>query len=157
VRIIQVILHHGPGFPQQEEAEKHAKKVVVVLRPMRELSRGFVTKSIIAVLAWLTALVSAFILFISPNSPVAPPGMLLVSTDLNCEWTLDGEPKEPLHPGMLARVRVALGKHLIRASTPDGQDTVELIAEVPAGQEIVQLGMNEVRQRRFAKGRREIQ
>ena len=62
--------------------------------------------------------------------PVLPKVWLLVSTDLDCVWKLDGETQPPLAAGGATKVQVELGKHLIDATTTDGIDQFRHLIEL---------------------------
>src|SRR5664279_6284046 len=49
---------------------------------------------------------------------------LLVTTDMDCNWKLDGRPMDPLEPYVSKVVPVSPGEHLIQAATTDGLATV---------------------------------
>jgi hypothetical protein len=49
---------------------------------------------------------------------------LLVSTDMDCNWKLDGQPMDPLKAGDSKVIPVSPGEHLIQAATTDGVATM---------------------------------
>jgi hypothetical protein len=49
---------------------------------------------------------------------------LLVTTDMDCNWKLDGQPMEPLNSGDSKVIPVSPGEHLIQAATTDGLATI---------------------------------
>jgi hypothetical protein len=70
----------------------------------------------------------------APSGAVAPKparATLLVTSDLNCTWTLDGKAQGELRADQPVTVAVGLGEHLVTAATADGgkdrwKGTVEL-------------------------------
>jgi hypothetical protein len=76
---------------------------------------------------------------------------LRVTTDLECDWKLDGASRGRLKAGDPKVVRTSLGKHLIQAVTTDGQDEWRKVINVPpGGQEVVEIELKAVRQGRLA-------
>jgi hypothetical protein len=64
---------------------------------------------------------------------------LLVKTDMDCNWKLDGRPMDPLKAVNSKVVPVSPGEHLIQAATADGVTKVRIKAEVDQGQKIVEI------------------
>src|ERR1035441_1377204 len=66
-------------------------------------------------------------------------GTLLVTTDLDCNWKLDGQPMDPLKADNSKVVPVSPGEHRIRAATTDGVTKIRIEAEVDQGQKMVEI------------------
>jgi hypothetical protein len=66
-------------------------------------------------------------------------GTLLVKTDMDCNWKLDGQPMDPLKPDDSKVVPVSPGEHLIRAATTDGVVKIRIKVEVDQGQNTVEI------------------
>jgi hypothetical protein len=64
---------------------------------------------------------------------------LLVTTDMDCNWKLDGRPMNPLKAGNPNAVPVSPGEHLIRAATTDGAAKIRIEAEVDQSQKMVEI------------------
>lgn len=64
---------------------------------------------------------------------------LLVTTDMDCNWKLDGQPMDPLKAGDSKVVPVSPGEHLIRAATTDGVVKIHTKVEVDQGQKMVEI------------------
>jgi len=62
-----------------------------------------------------------------PKSQITKPtsATVLVTCDLACNWTLDGEAKGRIEAGGSAKVKVELGQHIVIAVTEDGVDKVQ--------------------------------
>jgi hypothetical protein len=60
-----------------------------------------------------------------PPTPVAnqPQANLVVLCNLNCSWTLDGQPQGMLAAGRTLTVKVSLGEHMVTAASLDGADS----------------------------------
>jgi hypothetical protein len=59
---------------------------------------------------------------------------LQVTTDMDCNWSLDGHPMGLLQTGDSKIVPVSLGEHRIRAATPDGVAVLRTKVEAFQGQ-----------------------
>jgi hypothetical protein len=82
--------------------------------------------------------------------PVTPSATLLVICDLACNWKLDGKERGRIAAGDSASAMVELGEHIVIATTEDGQDIIQQIAEVKAaGQKVVILALQPVRAARL--------
>jgi Protein of unknown function (DUF1566) len=78
----------------------------------------------------------AVLLFLSAPSMVraqASPS-LLATTDLDCNWKLDGKPQGVLKADDSTVVQVSSGKHLVQATSTDGLSTFRTVVEVEVGQ-----------------------
>jgi hypothetical protein len=64
---------------------------------------------------------------------------LLVKTDMDCNWKLDGQPMGLLKADDSKVVPVSPGEHLIRAATTDGLVKIRTKVEVDQGQNTVEL------------------
>ena len=64
---------------------------------------------------------------------------LLVTTDVDCNWKLDGQPMDLLKADKSKVVPVSPGDHLIQASTTDGVTKTRIEAEVDQGQKRVEI------------------
>ncbi len=87
-----------------------------------------------------------------PKKPVVRPvkAALLVTCDLACDWTLDGEPQGSIAAGGSKKVPASLGQHLVDASSKDGPDKVQKeIQASSTDQTIVRLELLPVRQARL--------
>jgi serine/threonine protein kinase len=59
----------------------------------------------------------------APVEPApAPKAILLVQCNLDCEWSMDGQPQGQLAANRPANLKVDLGPHTLSASTLDGRD-----------------------------------
>lgn len=57
---------------------------------------------------------------------------LVVSCDVACDWSLDGEDQKALAAGVSARVIVEPGDHVVEATTEDGKDTLKNEIDIEA-------------------------
>jgi hypothetical protein len=64
---------------------------------------------------------------------------LLVTTDMDCNWKLDGQPMDSLKADDSKVVPVSPGEHLIRAATTDGVVKIRIKVEVDQGQNTVEI------------------
>src|SRR5450631_997245 len=64
---------------------------------------------------------------------------LLVTTDTDCNWKLDGHPMDPLKANDFKVVPVSLGEHLIQAVTTDGVTKTRIEAEGYQCQRMVEI------------------
>jgi hypothetical protein len=86
------------------------------------------------------------ILLPKPQPKPAASATLLVICDLACNWKLDGKERGRIAAGGSATAKVELGEHIVVATTMDGLDKVQLLAEVKAaGQKVVNLELQPVR------------
>ncbi len=90
---------------------------------------------------------------VSAAKPVeAETGLLLVTCDLACTWTLDGEAKGRIDAGGSVKAQIAAGPHKVVAVTEDGKDTVSTSVDGKAGaQTLVSLALQPVRDARNKK------
>jgi hypothetical protein len=71
---------------------------------------------------------------------------LLVTCDLACNWTLDGEAKGRIDAGGSIKAKVELGQHVVVATTEDSLDKVENEIEIKTpGQTIVHIALQPIR------------
>jgi serine/threonine protein kinase len=75
---------------------------------------------------------------VDKKAPLAnqPQANLVILCNLDCTWTLDGEPKGQLAAGRPASVKVAVGEHLVTATSTDGSDATDLSVNAAAAQNI---------------------
>ena len=78
-------------------------------------------------------------LFLSALAGAQTGPALLVTTDMDCNWKLDGQPMDLLKAGRAKAVPVSLGEHLIQAATTDGVAKIRIDAEVDQGQKMVEI------------------
>jgi hypothetical protein len=78
---------------------------------------------------------------------------MLVTSDLDCEWALDGKPQGFLRTGHPALVPVGLGSHLVEAKTLDSTDEVKVaMVQFPSlEQHVHAIGLQEIRNKRLAE------
>jgi hypothetical protein len=75
---------------------------------------------------------------------------LLVTTDLDCDWKLDGRPQGRLRAKASAIVPSTLGQHLLEAKTVDAQDSWKVVLEFRAlEQYVVLIPLSDVRRKRL--------
>jgi hypothetical protein len=75
---------------------------------------------------------------------------LLVSCDLACNWTLDGEAKGRIDAGATVKEKVSAGQHTLTAETEDAQDKAENEIKVKtAGQTMAHIWLQPVRDARL--------
>ncbi len=67
---------------------------------------------------------------------------LVVLCNLDCSWTLDGQPQGLLAAGRPTRVPVSLGAHMITAATADGSDTADVTVNALASTQTVPARMD---------------
>ncbi len=87
-----------------------------------------------------------------PKKQIVKPvdSFLLVMCDLACNCKLDGAAKGRIEAGSSTRVKVELGQHMVVATTLDGADQAQKIAEVKSGgQTVVSLALQPVRDARI--------
>ena len=88
----------------------------------------------------ICSLLLAFLgLFLSALAGAQTGPALLVTTDMDCNWKLDGQPMDPLKADLAKVVPVSLGEHLIQAATTDGVTKIRIDAEVDQGQKMVEI------------------
>jgi hypothetical protein len=76
------------------------------------------------------------------GSPAAAPAaapVLLLTSDLPCSLTLNGEPLATLPAKEIRRVNVAAGQHLLVATSSDGRLRWEKVVDAKPGQQVVQI------------------
>jgi hypothetical protein len=76
---------------------------------------------------------------------------LLVSTDMDCNWKLDGQPMGLLKAADSKIVPVSSGEHRIRAATTDGVTKIRIEAEVDQGQKIVEIELKDEHDRELKR------
>lgn len=75
---------------------------------------------------------------------------LLVTTDTDCDWKLDGQSQGRLNVDDAKAVKVSLGQHLVQATSTDGKDTWKTIVTLEQdGQKILQITLKTTRQQRL--------
>ena len=57
---------------------------------------------------------------------------LIVLCNLDCSWTLDGQPEGQLPAGRPVSVKIPLGEHIVTAATADGNDTNDVTVNAAA-------------------------
>jgi hypothetical protein len=67
---------------------------------------------------FLLVIIAGF--FLQPRLWAQAKAVLLVRTDMECKWSLDGEQKGVLKTGDRSQAEVAIGQHLIEATSTDG-------------------------------------
>jgi Protein of unknown function (DUF1566) len=82
-------------------------------------------------------------LCLSPLAEAQAGVTLHVTTDMDCNWTLDGQPMDPLKAGASRVVPVSPGEHLIQAATNDGVAFIHTTVEVDQGQKIVEIQLKD--------------
>ena len=60
---------------------------------------------------------------------------LLLKTDIDCNWKLDGQPMDQLKADRSKVVPVSPGEHSIQAATTDGVSKIRIEAAVKSGPE----------------------
>jgi hypothetical protein len=81
---------------------------------------------------------------------------LLVTTDMDCDWKLDGVSQGRLKAGDAKTVPVSLGEHLVQAVSADGQDSWKALATVSQSmQKAIEIPLLSVRQARLEKEQKE--
>jgi len=75
---------------------------------------------------------------------------LLATTDLDCNWKLDGKPQDLLKVDDSIVVAASAGKHLVQATSTDGLTTFRLVEEASQGQEMVEIKMKSYHQGQIA-------
>jgi hypothetical protein len=79
-----------------------------------------------------------------------PAVSLLVTTDLDCDWKLDGRPQGRIRAKASAIVPSTLGQHLLEARTVDAQDSWKVVLEFRAlEQYVVLIPLSDVRRKRL--------
>jgi hypothetical protein len=80
----------------------------------------------------------------------APQPSLLITTDLDCDWKLDGKPQGHLRAKDSALLATVLGQHLVEGRTVDGKDEWRVIVELhTAEQHVAAIGLEAIRQKRL--------
>jgi len=81
----------------------------------------------------------------------APQPTLLVTTDSDCDWKLDGKSCGRLRAKEISLRSVVLGQHLIEASTLDGKDEWRGVVELHTEeQHVAAIGLEALRLKRLA-------
>lgn len=81
---------------------------------------------------------------------------LLVTTDADCNWALDGEAQGQLKAGETKKVPLSPGEHLVRVVSIDGLDNWKTSVTVgQSGQKFLEIPLSGVRQARQEKEQRE--
>jgi hypothetical protein len=68
---------------------------------------------------------------------------LLVKSDVDCNWKLDGHPMNLLKADNSRVVPVSPGEHFIRAATTDGVTKIRIEAEIDQGQKMVKIQLKD--------------
>jgi len=84
----------------------------------------------------------------APPPQPKPSTILLVATDLDCDWTLDGISQGRLKAREVKAVQVPSGDHIVQAVSIDGQDTFQTVVSVGQTQKAIQILLSNVRQAR---------
>jgi eukaryotic-like serine/threonine-protein kinase len=79
-----------------------------------------------------------------PRTPLAnqPQANLVVLCNLDCSWTLDGQPQGSLAAGRPVSVKVPLGVHVVTASSADGADSDDITVNAAAATQTVPARMD---------------
>jgi hypothetical protein len=67
---------------------------------------------------------------------------LVVLCNLDCTWTLDGQPQGPLAAGRPVSVKVPLGDHMVTASSTDGADSDDITVKAASASQTVPARMD---------------
>lgn len=76
----------------------------------------------------------------SSAAPSAPP-VLLLSSDLACSVSIDGEKVASVAAKGLKKINVSSGQHLLSAATPDGKLVWQGVVDAKGGQQVVQINL----------------
>ncbi len=68
---------------------------------------------------------------------------LHVTTDMDCNWKLDGQSMDPLKAANSRVVPVSPGEHRIRAATTDGVTKIRIEVEVDQGEKMVEIRLKD--------------
>jgi hypothetical protein len=91
-------------------------------------------------------------LLVQPQLWAQSAPTLLATTDLDCTWKLDGASQGTLKADDSKVVPLSLGKHLVQATSADGQDKWRAVITITqAGQELVEIKLKEAHQKRMAE------
>jgi hypothetical protein len=83
---------------------------------------------------------------------------LLVTTDMDCEWKLDGVAQGRLTAEDAKVVKLSIGQHLVQAKSRDGKDEWKTIITLDQdGQKILQITLKNTRQQRLDQNTTEVQ
>jgi hypothetical protein len=99
------------------------------------------------------------VLIASPNVRrwlgFGPAATLLITTDLDCNWKLDGKQQDQvIHAKESAVVPIPVGQHLIEATATDGPDEFRAMVEIHEAQQYVAaIALDPIRQKRLADER----
>ena len=99
----------------------------------------------------LTLLFVAFVLSVPMLLRAQSGSTMLVASDLDCNWKLDGKPQGMLKADGATSVSVSSGKHLVQATSVDGEDKWQTVVNVGQDQEVVEIKLKEARQLRVAE------
>jgi hypothetical protein len=85
---------------------------------------------------------------LKPQKPIAKTGSatLLVECDMACNWELDGEAMGLIAAGGVAKTKVDLGQHLLKATVPFGQVKAKVEKDIDiktTGQTVVHLELSQ--------------
>ena len=87
-----------------------------------------------------------------PQPKPSTSATLLVTCDLACNWTLDGEAKGRIEAGGSVKTKVEPGQHVVVAVTNDGADLVQQLSEVKSSEQtVVSITLSPVRDARLKK------
>jgi hypothetical protein len=82
----------------------------------------------------------------------APHATLLVTTDLDCDWKLDGKPRGLLRANESSTLATGFGQHLLEATTPDGKDELRVVVELhKTEQQVAAIVLEPIRQARVER------
>jgi formylglycine-generating enzyme required for sulfatase activity len=91
-----------------------------------------------------------------PQPKPIPSASLLVTTDLDCNWALDGVSQGRLTADSAKTVPVSPGKHLVQAVSSDRRDKWQSFVTVgQTGQEAIQIQLLSVKQAREGKSQQD--
>jgi hypothetical protein len=98
----------------------------------------------------------------TPASPVQKPaparGSLLVSCDLACVLTVDGQRKHKLPAGGATPITLGLGEHLLDGETLDGQDHYKRTFTLQStDQTIIQIQLEPIQNKRLQQEKEELE
>jgi hypothetical protein len=82
---------------------------------------------------------------------------LLVTTDMDCDWKLDGGSQGRLNADDAKIIAVSTGKHLVQATSVDGKDKWRTIIAISGeDQEIAEIQLKDVQQQRLQNEQKEL-
>jgi hypothetical protein len=86
-----------------------------------------------------------------PQPKPAANTALLVTCDLACTWTLDGEAKGPIEAGHMAKASAGPGEHIVEATAVGSPDRLQKDVTLEAGhQAVIHIELGPVRDARVA-------